>query len=93
MALIISPGIQAKLSKRHGVTPRDVEECFTNRSGRLLIDDRVENRTHPPTRWFIAETHHGRLLKIVFVQDGKDVYLKTAFEPNAEELRIYRKYG
>lgn len=93
MPLIISPAIQSKLLKRHDVTARDVEECFANRTGRLLIDDRAENRTDPPTRWFIAQTHHGRSLKIVFVQSGEDVFLKTAYVPSAEELRIYRKFG
>jgi len=56
---------------------------------------REEHRTNPPTHWFLAETCYGRLLKVVFVPDtnGKDIYIKTAYEPNETEIRIYRIHG
>jgi len=69
MALIVSPSILEKLStKVPPVTEAEIHECFWNRTGRTLIDDREEHRTKPPTRWFIAETAAGRHLKIVFIR-------------------------
>ncbi len=91
--IIISEIIEEKLDKKHGVTRREVEQCFENRDGHLLIDDRPENRTKPPTRWFIAQTNKNRYLKITYVyRDGK-YFLKSAYDPNQEEFRIYNKYG
>jgi uncharacterized DUF497 family protein len=93
MRLIISQAIQAKLTSKHSVSRKEVEECFENRDGRLLADSREDHQTDPPTLWFIAASNQQRLLKVVFVQRGTDVFLKSAFEPPPEELRIYRKYG
>lgn len=91
--IVISDEIEEKLRKKHDVTRREIEQCFDNRTGRLLIDNRPENATKPPTRWFIAETNNNRLLKVVYVRRDGQYFLKTAYEPNSEELRIYRKYG
>lgn len=91
--LRISESVLRKLSERHNVTRTEVEQCFQNRYGRLLMDDRVQNRTHPPTLWFIAETNGARRLKIVYIQNGNTVQLKTAYEPNDEETRIYKRHG
>ena len=93
MRVIISQAILAKLASKHAVSRKEVEECFENRDGRLLSDSREDHRTDPPTLWFIAETNHRRFLKVVFVQRGRSIFLKSAFEPFPEELRIYRKYG
>ncbi len=93
MRLIISQAVLAKLASKHAVSRNEVEQCFENREGRLLSDSREEHETDPPTLWFIAQTDRGRPLKIVYVQRGQDVFLKSAFEPVSEELRIYRKYG
>jgi len=94
MPLIIASKILEKLSNKNPpVTRREVEQCFDNRAGTFLLDEREENRTDPPTQWFIAKTNKNRDLKIVFVRRGKDVHLKTAYDPNAEEVRIYAKYG
>lgn len=93
MRLIISQAIQSKLTKSHAVTRKEVEECFENREGRLLLDPREAHWTDPPTMWFLAETNHQRMLKIIFVQRDHDLFLKSAFDPNAEERRIYKKYG
>lgn len=91
--LRISESVLRKLSERHNVTRTEVEQCFQNRYGRLLTDDRVTNRTHPPTLWFIAETNGARRLKIVYIQTGNSVQLKSAYEPNDDETRIYRRHG
>lgn len=90
--MIISEAIQRKLNERHGgITRREIEQCFENCEGEHLIDDREKNRTNPPTKWFIALTNQNRLLKVVFVfEDGK-IFLKTAYEPSAIEISIYKQ--
>jgi hypothetical protein len=92
-SLKISDAVLRKLNDAHGVKRIEVEQCFHNRSGRLLIDNRALTKTNPPTLWFIARTNKGRSLKIVYIQRGMEVDLKTAYDPNEEETRIYRKYG
>ena len=94
MALVISPQIQNKLANKTPPVSRDeVMQCFANRTGQLLADTRAEHLTNPVTRWFIAETDYGRKLKVVFIPLGGDIIIKSAYDPNAEELRIYIKYG
>jgi hypothetical protein len=91
--LKISDAVLKKLKEVHGVGRPEVEQCFLNVSGKLLLDKRTLTRTNPPTLWFIAQTNKGRTLKIVYIQRGMDVNLKTAYDPSEEETRIYRKYG
>ena len=94
MPLIISSQVLEKLgNKNPPIIRREVEQCFDNRNGAFLLDGREENKTDPPTQWFIAKTNKDRNLKIVFVRRDKDIHLKTAYDPNAEEVRIYTKYG
>ena len=93
MALLVSPAVLVKLQSKHGVAVAEVEECFANRIGRMLYDLRERHRTSPPTLWFIARTDSGRELKVVFVQNGEHIQLKTAYEPSEAELRIYLHYG
>lgn len=90
----ISAAVAKKLSEKHHVTRDEIEECFYNREKGLLEDTREQHKTAPPTMWFIAETDVGRCLKVVFVEHDNDTYeIKTAYEPNAEEVRIYEKYA
>lgn len=79
--LIISDKIRAKIAQEDhgGVTELEVRECFMNRCGRLCRDDREGHQTDPPTLWFTSETHIGRLLKIVYVEDDENIYLKSAY--------------
>lgn len=91
--LMISPGIEDKLLKKHGVCRREVEQCFENREGKLLLDSREDHKTNPPTMWFLSLTNKGRLLKVVFIQSGLLVDLKTCYEPNEIEIGLYEKYG
>ena len=93
MGLVISPKIKEKLRHKHWVSEEEIVQCFASREGRLLTDLREEHRTDPPTHWFIAETSYGRLLKVVFVPIGEDIHIKTAYEPNETEIRIYKKRG
>ena len=91
--LVVSEAIKTKLQKKHQVTIREVEHCFINREGRLLFDTRALTKTNPPTLWFIALTNQNRKLKIVYIQRGNQVILKTAYEPNDVELAIYERLG
>lgn len=94
MGLIISPTIRKKLAnKQPPVNEDDILQCFSNRVGKLLEDTREDNKTDPPTKWFIAETDYGLNLKIVFISRNGDIYIRTAYAPNADEVRIYNKYG
>lgn len=79
--LIVSEKIKAKIGgdDHGGVTEREVRECFMSRCGRICQDGREEHRTDPPTVWFVAESHLGRWLKIVYVEDDEHIYLKSAY--------------
>lgn len=91
--LVVSDPVLEKLRSKHKVDVAEVRQCFYNRCGKLLFDTREEHKTTPPTLWFIAPTNRNRLLKIVYIQSGNEVLLKSAFEPNDVELRIYRQFG
>lgn len=91
--LIVTDAIKAKLKTRHKVELREVEQCFENKLGRLLTDNRASHKTIPPTLWFVAETNKGRVLKIVYIQIEMKIHLKTAYEPNEVEKQIYRLHG
>ena len=93
MDLLVSRAVQEKLETKHHVDIAEVEECFENRSGRLLMDVRERHKTTPPTLWFIASTNRGRYLKVIFINKGGSIHLKSAFEPNDVETRIYSRYG
>ena len=92
-SLKISEGVLRKLAEQHNVSRVEVEQCFKNRLGRLLVDNRALRKTTPPTLWFIACTNKARNLKVVYIQKGNIVELKTAYDPNEEETRIYRRLG
>lgn len=93
--LVISEKIRQKIGdSSHGsVTDREVRECFLNRCGRVVCDDREEHRTDPATVWFVAETHVGRLLKIVYVEDEENIYLKTAYPATKTIQDIFDLHG
>lgn len=91
MALIIPPSIKAKLDVKHKVKPNEVVECFANFHGELMQDTRPGHETDPVTQWFIGETDYGRVLKVCFVLEDGDVYLKTAYEPNSNEIDYFNK--
>ena len=90
MKIYVSDRVQEKLNTKHGgVSQNEIRECFANRTGRVLIDGREDHLTNPVTRWFIAETNRGRKLKICYIPYPDQRVIKSAFEPNAEELSIY----
>jgi uncharacterized DUF497 family protein len=91
--LILSAGVLAKLRDKHGITVREVEQCFENLCGEYLEDTREDNQTDPPTLWFVAPTNQDRLLKVIFVFRDGNVYLKSAFQADAISIAIYDKFG
>lgn len=91
--LKINPNILRKLALKHSVTRQEVEQCFINRSGRLLMDTREKHKTDPPTLWFIALTNQSRILKILYIQIESTIYLKSAYSPNETEIEIYSRHG
>lgn len=93
MGLILSRTIREKLAQKHNVTEEEIAQCFANRTGKYLIDTREKHASDPPTQWFIAETDYGRKLKVIFILKDGDIYLRSAYTPNSEEVRIYTKYS
>ena len=89
----ISQKVQRKLEEKHCVSPDEIEQCFTNINGKFLFDRRENHRSNPPTQWFVAETDFGRKLKVVFIAKDDNIIIRTAYEANAEEIRIYNKYA
>lgn len=89
ISIIISATISTKLQHKHNVTREEVSECFANRCGVFLADEREDHKRHPPTLWFVAETRKGRLLKVVFQVRDSNCHIITAYEANADEIRIY----
>lgn len=59
-----------------------------------LFEKHDITRANPPTLWFIAETNQGRALKVVFIELQNGIYeIKTAYEPNKTEVKIYEDYA
>jgi len=93
VSLIIAPSIRDKLSSKvPPVTREEIEECFQSYCGVSLVDDREDNATNPPTRWFIGETNFGRKLKISFVKHQQDIHIKSAYTANQKWIEIYNRY-
>lgn len=95
MGLCISPAVRQKLRDRHNVKECEIFECFANREKGFLIDTREEHESNPPTLWFVAETDYGRILKVVFIHfpEDNEFVIRTTYQANPEEIRIYNKYA
>lgn len=95
MPLIISEDVRKKIAAddHGGLTVEEVEQCFQNHCGPYCTDSREDHRTNPPTQWFVAETNRRRRLKIMFVREGSDIYLKSAYPASDEVTRIFKKYA
>jgi uncharacterized DUF497 family protein len=92
--LYFSDAVIRKIELKHLVTRQEINECFYNRAKGLLEDNREQHKTEPATMWFIAETDAGRLLKVVFMERSNKAYeIKTAYEPNTKEVKIYEEYA
>lgn len=97
MALIISPKIEAKIAgDDHGnITRAEVEQCFENNCDGYCVEARPEHQpkgSGSETTWFVGETNLRRRLKVVFVTEHGDVYLKSCFPANAEQERRYKQH-
>lgn len=93
VAIRFSPNIKQKLADKHNVVEAEVIQCFANRSGNFLEDVREDHKTDPATLWFVSDTDMGRTLKVVFVPVEGDYYIKTAYVPEDEAVRIYDEMG
>jgi uncharacterized DUF497 family protein len=91
--LVVSAAVKEKLAKKHKVDLREVEQCFENKCGLYLEDDREDHQTDPVTLWFIAPTNKGRLLKVIFIFTEGNVHLKSVYEPEPEAIKLYDKDG
>jgi hypothetical protein len=91
LALVISPKIEEKLRTKHKIEPTEVVECFYNRTKGTLIDTREAHKTKPPSEWFIAKTDKERLLKVIFVLDNGEIFIKSCFDADKTSIRIYEK--
>ena len=91
--LVVSAAVLAKLSDKHKVSLREVEQCFENKCGTYLIDEREDHQTDPPTLWFTAATSRDRLLKVVFMFINGNIHIKTAYEAEQESIDLYDRLG
>lgn len=87
--LVISPSVREKLRFKHKVQEQEIRECFLNFEGKYLTDSRENHNTDPPTLWFIGDTYRGRKLKVVFIHRDGNIHVKSAYEANEAEKRIY----
>ena len=94
MSVYLSQRIREKLaSKTPPVSENDIDECFTNRTHSFLKDTREDHQTDPVTLWFISENDYGLKLKVCFMERNRQIHIKSAYVPNADELRIYATYA
>lgn len=91
--LRISPGVLEKIVAKHKVDRREVEQCFENKCGSYLLDNREDHKSDPPTLWFVAPTNKGRLLKIVFIYRDGYLNLRSAYDADAKVQGIYDRHA
>ena len=87
--LVISEKIAEKLRLKHKVNKSEIAQCFGHNDNTFLIDIREEHASTPPTKWFIGETDAGRMLKVCFIEYKGLFYIRTAYEANEDELRVF----
>jgi hypothetical protein len=90
--LVISPEILKKLADKHGVCRREIEQCFENRYGNYLEDTREEHKTDPATKWFVSPTNRNRMLKIAFVFNHGNIYIKSAYDAKPAYIELYERH-
>ena len=93
MNIVVSSAILLKLTEKHQVSRREIEQCFDNVCGAYLEDSREDHRTDPATLWFVAPTNQDRFLKIIFIYADGNVHIKSAYEPSRAVIEIYEKFG
>lgn len=85
----ISSKVLDKLAQKHKVERREVEQCFENKCGLYLMDDREDHKSDPPTLWFVAPTNSGRLLKVIFIYRDGHLDLRSAYDADADAQALY----
>jgi hypothetical protein len=92
MSFKFTPDVITKLADKHGLTQKEVMECFANGEAVYFEDLEEDHKTDPPTWWFMAPTNRNRMLKICFMRKDDDIVIKTAFEPTSgKHLELYRQ--
>jgi uncharacterized DUF497 family protein len=91
--LKISDAVLEKLTIKHGVSRREVEQCFDNKCGLLLEDDREYHKSDPPTLWFVAPTNAQRELKVIFICRDGVLHLRSAYDADDNIKRIYNNFA
>jgi uncharacterized DUF497 family protein len=91
--LIVSAAVLAKLREKHSVDLREVEQAFDNKCGLVLIDDREDHQTDPPTLWFVAPTNRDRMMKVIFIYIDGNMHLKSAYEADPDAIALYDELG
>lgn len=95
--MIIPPAILAKIGQAdHGsVTAAEVEQCFLNHCGKYCTEHRPERQASSgaPTYWFVGETNHRRRLKVMFVLENGNNYLKSAYPATASVEMKYQRFA
>jgi hypothetical protein len=93
MEVFVTAAIARKLKERHNAREHEVVECFRNLKNKYATDTRPDHQTVPPTLWFIGETNGGQRLKVIFIRySKKEFVVKSAYEPNCDEERLYQMY-
>ena len=88
-AIVISPATLEKLETRHKVSRREIEQCFENREGQYFEDIREEHKTDPATLWFVSPTNQNRILKVIFVFNNGNIYIKSAYDAKPVNIEMY----
>ncbi len=91
-AIVISPAILEKLENKHRVSRREIEQCFENIEGDYVEDTREEHKTDPATFWFVSPTNQNRKLKVIFVFNNGNIYIKSAFDAKQSHIVMYEPF-
>ena len=92
--LYISDRIVEKIKNKHRLDKDEVIQAWKKYDGITLADTRERYWTYPPTEWFLVRSDSGKLLKIIFmIDDDGTAYLKSAFEADKTEKRIFLAHG
>jgi hypothetical protein len=86
--------VKAKIKEIHEVEIEEVREAFLNHiacNERFIEETRKEHFKVHKKLWFIAETDHGRILKVVVAEEGDFLELVTAYDPDEEDIIYYEK--
>lgn len=91
--LIVSTKIADKIARpdHGGLTRKDVEECFLNRTGQVVDNRPQHSGTLGPTWWFVAPNHAGKVIKVMYVEDDEHVYLRSAYLATDEVEAMYER--